>query len=71
MNKTRFALLLAALAVVGCSNTHLRSAAVQVPHNPDATRTWWVFEDGGGNQHVLMCDVALIQAGRPLCLSYP
>ena len=39
-------------------------------HNTDATRLWIVHETGG-DQHIVLCDVAMFQTTHVLCVRWP
>lgn len=60
----------ALLLVCGCATRSIRAPA-QVPHDPQATRTWWIEKDADGNEYVVMCDTALLAPRQTLCIRWP
>ena len=73
-------LLLASLALVGCAepvhyapparNVIVTPVGINVPHNADASRTWWVWRDPSGNEHIVFCDAAMLASGK-MCAIWP
>lgn len=68
---TRTLVIASALLLSACTNTRVQANTIQAPHDPQATRTWWIVRDKGGDDHVVVCDMALAAAGRPLCMWWP
>jgi hypothetical protein len=66
----RYALALAALSLFGC-NSRIQTTGASAPHNPEATRTWWVVRDTSGDDHVILCDTELLRVRGTLCVRWP
>lgn len=63
---------LAVVVFLGGCSTRAQTMVVQAPHDPQATRTWWVIRDKGGDDHVVLCDTALLASpSRQLCMWWP
>ncbi len=59
-------LALAALLLLGCA-PRTRLSDTKTIHDAAASRIW-ILQDDGVDQHVVLCDVAMLQAAHTLCM---
>jgi hypothetical protein len=63
-----FALVLLASACAPASVSRVHDT--QTIHDPNATRVWLIHERDGTQESVVVCDLAMYQAGRELCTTW-
>ena len=62
--------ILAVVALLAGCAPNARMIDTKTIHNNDASRLWIVHESGG-DQHIVLCDVAMLQQTHQLCIRWP